>query len=144
MPWWLWMLAGLGLLLVEVITPGGFFAVFFGLAGLLAGALAASGLVEEPWIQWLVFTGLAVTGLLFFRRPLLHRLRLSPGPASQVDTLVGESALVLEDVPPGGVGKAEMRGTPWSARTAAAQTIKVGQRARVVQVDGLTLWLLPS
>jgi len=34
MVWWLWVLLGLGLLTFEVLTPGGFFALFFGLAAL--------------------------------------------------------------------------------------------------------------
>ena len=30
MAWWIWVLGGLVLLVAEVTTPGGFFAVFFG------------------------------------------------------------------------------------------------------------------
>ena len=30
MDWWLWVLLGLGLLALEMATPGGFFALFFG------------------------------------------------------------------------------------------------------------------
>src|SRR4029453_3579693 len=38
MDWWIWVLGGLVLLLGEVLTPGGFFVVFFGAGALLGGA----------------------------------------------------------------------------------------------------------
>src|SRR3972149_5155851 len=41
MPWWIWVLAGLGLLIAEVASPGGFFAVFFGVAAILVGVVKA-------------------------------------------------------------------------------------------------------
>ena len=49
--------------------------------------------------------------------------------------------MVVEEVPPGGVGKAELRGTTWTARTEAASPLAKGQRCRVERVEGLTLWL---
>ena len=44
MAWWIWVLGGLVLLLAEVLTPGGFFVVFFGAGAILVGALKAAGL----------------------------------------------------------------------------------------------------
>jgi membrane protein implicated in regulation of membrane protease activity len=49
--------------------------------------------------------------------------------------------VVLAEVPPGGEGRVELRGTPWTARTAGGVKLAVGQRCRVERVDGLTLWL---
>jgi membrane protein implicated in regulation of membrane protease activity len=82
---------------------------------------------------------LSVVSLLVFRRPLMRHFNLTPG--KPVDRLEGEAAVVQEEVPPGGVGKAEMRGSSWSARTAGALVLKPGQRCRVEKVEGLTLWL---
>jgi membrane protein implicated in regulation of membrane protease activity len=59
----------------------------------------------------------------------------------EVDTLVGETAVVLEPVPEGGVGKAELRGTSWSARSVEGTALAAGKRCRVQRVDGLTLWI---
>src|SRR3990172_6584356 len=41
MPWWIWVLAGPGLLIAEVASPGGVFAVFFGVAAILVGGVKA-------------------------------------------------------------------------------------------------------
>ena len=35
MIWWQWALLGLVLAAAEILTPGGFFVIFFGLAGLV-------------------------------------------------------------------------------------------------------------
>jgi membrane protein implicated in regulation of membrane protease activity len=139
MPWWIWVLGGLVLLVAEVATPGGFFAVFFGAGAILVGAAKTLGWSGPVWAEFLLFSVLSIVSLLLFRRPLMRRFNLIPGKV--VDRLEGEAAVVLEEVRPGGVGKAEMRGTPWSARTIGDQTLAVGRRCRVERVEGLTLWL---
>jgi membrane protein implicated in regulation of membrane protease activity len=140
MAWWIWVLGGLILLVVEVATPGGFFAVFFGAGAILVGVLKALGWDGPAWAEWLVFTILSLVALGLFRKPLMRRFNLSGGKKT-VDRMEGERALVTEEVAPGGVGKAEMRGTPWTARTAGESVLAKGQRCRVERVEGLTLWL---
>lgn len=140
MSWWLWILAGLGLLGVEALTPGGFFILFFGIGALVVGILAASGIAGPVWLQWLLFSVVSAGSLLLFRRPLLVWARRRE-PATVVDTLEGETAIVMEDFAPGAVGKAELRGTSWSAQNAGAAALTRGQRCRVVRVEGLMLWI---
>jgi membrane protein implicated in regulation of membrane protease activity len=139
MDWWIWVLGGLVLLLAEILTPGGFFVVFFGAGAILVGALKAVGWAGPAWAEWLAFTVLSVAALVLFREPLMRRFRLEQG--KPVDRLEGETALVTEDVAPGGVGKAEMRGASWTARSSGAVALARGQRCRVERVEGLTLWL---
>jgi membrane protein implicated in regulation of membrane protease activity len=142
MQWWLWILGGLGLLVAETVTPGGFFAFFFGVAAILVGALAALGVAGPEWMHWLLFSVFSVLGLLVFRRPLMRRFKLSSG--KPVDRMEGELGTVLEDVAPGGFGKVEVRGSSWSARTAGTVALTKGQRTRVERVEGLTLWIRPE
>jgi len=143
MPWWVWVLVGLGLLAAEMAAPGGFFAIFFGLAAILVGVLAALGVSGPPWLEWLLFSSFSVLGIAFFRRPLMRRFNLV-GSGKTVDRMEREVAVVLEDVAPGGAGKAEMRGTSWTARTAGSATLPKGQRCRIERIEGLTLWLVPE
>jgi hypothetical protein len=140
MDWWIWVLGGLVLLLGEVLTPGGFFVVFFGAGAILVGALKLLGWGGPAWAEWLVFTVLSVASLALFRRPLMRRFSLG-GKSKPVDQLQGERALVTEDVAPGGVGKAEMRGASWTARTSGTVVLARGHRCIVERVEGLTLWL---
>lgn len=140
MVWWLWILLGLLLLFAEMAAPGGFFALFFGLSGLLVGGVVAMGWGGGAATQWLLFSGVSVAALLLLRAPLKARLNLG-GSRKSVDSLLGEEAVILEEVPGGGVGKAELRGTSWSARSAGGTALGQGQRCRVERVEGLTLWV---
>ncbi len=47
--------------------------------------------------------------------------------------------MALDDMVPGAVGRAELRGTAWSAKNVGTSAVAKGQRCRVVRVDGLTL-----
>ena len=141
MLWWLWMLLGLALVVLEVLTPGGFFALFFGIGALLVGALDGLGMGGPDWLQWLLFSVLSIVSLLLFRGPLLARLKSWGRKTDGVDTLVGEVATLLEDLPADAIGKVELRGTAWSARNEDRQSLHKGQRCRVQRVDGLTLWI---
>ena len=141
MAWWLWLLVGLALLGIEMLTPGGFFTIFFGVAALVVGVLARFGLAGPPWMQWVWFSGLSIASLLFLRKPLLTWVRSRDVKRPEVDSMIGEAAVILEPVPEGGVGKAELRGTSWSARSVAGIALPAGRRCRVARVDGLTLWI---
>jgi di/tricarboxylate transporter len=59
-------------------------------------------------------------------------------------TLVGELAIPVAAIEPGGVGKAELRGTAWTARNRGAAAIPPGCRCKVVQVDGLVITIQPE
>ena len=142
MSWYLWLIAGILLAALELTGSGGFYLVFFGLAAIIVGLLGLFGGVEAVWLQWLVFTALSVVFLLVFRNPLLRRLQ-SPA-AGAVDRLVGDVAVPLEDIPAGAVGRAELRGTTWSARNAHGAHIAKGRRCLVERVDGLTLFIVPE
>jgi hypothetical protein len=66
------------------------------------------------------------------------------GPGKDVDSLVGDTAVPLEDIPAGAVGRAELRGAVWSARNQDRMTIARGERCKVVGVDRLTIFLKPE
>jgi len=136
--WWMWLLAGIALLGIEVLTPGGFFIFFFGAGALAVGLLALLGWQPGVPVQGLVFLALSVVSLLLFRKPLLERFQSSI-PQKPVDSLVGETAVALEEIPAGGMGKAELRGSSWTARNLGDTPIQLKQRVRVERIDGLTL-----
>ncbi len=144
MLWWHWSVLGMLLLGLEVLTLGGlgnFYFLFFGLAALIVSGLSWGGLVEAQWLQWVLFSGIGVS-LLFVLRSQLQPKGSSGGKGDPiVDTLIGEVAILLEDLPVEGAGKAELRGSTWTARNGGQGPLVKGQRAQVFRVDGLTLWL---
>jgi inner membrane protein len=141
MAWWQWILLGLALSALELATPGGFYLIFFGVSAILVGLASLVGFLVPAWFEWLAFSVGSIVMLLMFRRRLMQLIQ--PG-AGDVDSLIGETALALETIRPGAIGRAEMRGTVWSARNVHDSELARGQRARVQRVDGLTLYLVPE
>jgi inner membrane protein len=140
MTWWLWLVAGSALLVLEIITPGGFYVFFFGIGAIIVGLLAAAGLGGPAWLQWLLFAAISVAALAIFRRPLLRRFNVAP---HDVDTMIGEVAIAIADIQAAGIGKAELRGSVWTARNESEASIAAGQRCRVERIEGLTLHVRP-
>ena len=137
MHWWYWVILGLVLVAIELATPGGFFVIFFAIAAIIIGSLELLGVLELAWLQWLLFTVLALAGLALFRKPLVDRV--GARGSAEMDTLVGEIAVPTSAIPPGEHGRAELRGAGWSVRNVDTRALAAGQRCRVVAVQGLML-----
>ncbi len=142
MIWWYWIFLGLALAGAELLSPGGFYLLFFGIASIIVGALGGLEVVTAAWLQWLLFSGLAVLSLLLLRGPLLRMAQSQP--AQEMDSMAGETAVLMEDLQPGHVGKAELRGSTWSARNIGTVPLSSGQRATVAKVEGLTIFVTPE
>ena len=76
-----------------------------------------------------------IVEFLFWRR-FLRRYRIRTG----AETFIGEPAQVVQACDPD--GRVRFHGALWNARSATP--IRVGEPARVIAVDGLTLEVAPS
>jgi membrane protein implicated in regulation of membrane protease activity len=137
----MWVLLGFSLLALEIVTPGTFFFLFFGIGAVAVGILASLDVAGSVAMQWLLFSIISLVCLVPLRGRLLRWVASGEDLAKGVDTLIGQTAVVLEDLLPGAMGKAELRGTAWNARNVDEQALHKGQRAKVTRVDGLTLWI---
>lgn len=139
MEWWIWILLGLLLLLAELLTPGGFYIIFFGIGAVVVGVLAGLNAAGPLWFQFILFSILSVLTLWLFREKLLQ---LTQGERRKnVDSLVGETAVATEEIHLNAVGKAELRGTSWNARNVGDRPLTRGQRCIVERVEGLTIFV---
>jgi membrane protein implicated in regulation of membrane protease activity len=141
--WWHWIVLGLVLALAELAAAGGFYIIFFGISALIVGLLASVGLAGPAWMQIVLFSVLSVGSLVAFRARLLKWLQVDP-QAPGVDAIVGEIAVATEDLPPGGIGKVELRGSAWTARNTTGIPVVRGTRCRVIRIDGLTVHVEPE
>jgi membrane protein implicated in regulation of membrane protease activity len=138
--WWIWIVLGLALLVLELATPGGFYFIFFGASALIVGLLTLMGFTSTPWMEWILFSVFTAGLITIFRDKLVKRFG-PVMPEKDVDTLVGEVAMALEAILPGATGKAELRGSSWTACNSGSEKLSQGQRCRVERVDGLTLFI---
>lgn len=139
---WHWLVGGLLLLVLELVTPSGFFIMFFGLGALTVGVLMVAGLVAGTALEWLLFTAFSLAYLGLFRRRVQQRLDQPPTDA--VDSLVGDLAVPQQRIEPGEVGRVEVRGAGWTARNMGPHAVTPGQRCRVSAVIGLELAIVPE
>jgi len=142
MPWWAWILSGLVLLGLELVL-GSFYLLFLGLAAIIVGLIAMFGASGPLWLEWLLFIVFSTGLVLLLRKPLLGKFNIQ-NDSRDIDTLVGVAAVAVEAIPPGGIGKVEMRGSVWTAHNAGTTGIIPGQRCLVEQVHGLSLWVRPE
>jgi len=138
MKWWIWVLIGFLLLALELTTTTLHLA-FFGIGALVVGLLVSLHMGGPLWLQVLLFTAISVT-LLLFRRHLLQLIK-NPEESKEIDNMVGETAVAMEDIVVGGLGRAELRGASWTARNAGDRDLIKSERCTVVRIEGLVLCL---
>ena len=138
MPWWGWMILGALLFGSELlIVDAGFYLVFIGIAAALTGLAEMAGLGLEPWLQWVMFSTIALASMILFRKKLYAKLRGSGvgydvGPA-------GEIVTVEQTLQPGEKGRLAYRGTEWTVLNASQEVFEQGQHVQIRDVQGLTL-----
>jgi len=140
MPWWGWMIFGALLLGSELLgIDAAFYLVFIGIAAAITGFIELGGIRLEPWLQWLVFSGIALMSMVLFRKSLYAKLRGSGvgydgGPAGDIVTLE-------QTLQPGEKGRLAYRGSDWNVVNDSKQTLATGSQVQISRVDGLTLKL---
>jgi membrane protein implicated in regulation of membrane protease activity len=123
-------------MVAEIFTTG-IFLIFFGVGAVIVGILVLAGMGGPVWMEWLLFSIISVVSLVLFRRPLMRKAKLNEHTA--LDTMIGEKARALEDIVQNAKGRAELRGSAWSAKNVGTQTIGNGQMCTVEAVDGIVL-----
>lgn len=132
---WAWVVAGLILLALELVLPGGIL-VWMGLAGIVTGLIALFQPMGWP-LQWLIFGALSLIGIVAWLgwsrrqppttdRPYLNR---------RAERLVGQEA-VLEQPIAQGFGRVVLGDTVW--RVSGAD-LAAGERVRIVGSEGNVL-----
>ena len=148
MVWWAWIILGFFLVLAELVTPGGFYLIFFGIGALVVGVLRVLGIAGPGWVQWLLFSLISAGLLASLRKSLVDRFSAKGDGSTRArvdtDTVVGETAVAAEKIPCGEIGRVEMRGSAWRARNRGAQELATGQRCTVERVEGLLLDVRPQ
>lgn len=132
------MLAGAGLVALELLAGGELWLLLAGVAAVLVGLVALAG-VESLALQLLVFSLLGCSVYL-----LKSRLLPARRTDEAIPTLVGELGVAVTEIAPGRAGKAELRGTQWTARPADDRTMAPGAGVRVVWVEGVSLYVEPE
>lgn len=125
---------------VDVQTGIPRFWAGLGMVAFTIGSLALFDGVPFPWIAVVVGL-LGMASMMFSGMPSMVRARFGT-PTIGRTWMVGEMGDVTESVDPDGTVR--VQGALWKARANRSTPLLVGDRARVVEVDGLVLEVEPE
>mgnify|MGYP002518340072 CR=1 FL=1 len=99
--------------------------------------------VRSLGIQAAVFVVLSALLAFILRKKTAESLRKDE-TKTNVDALIGQNAVVEEDIPSGGVGRVRVGGMSWAAFTEADRTVLRGENVKIQSVSGVRLLCIPK
>ncbi len=134
MLWYIWLIVFLVSLGIEIITTGVFFFLCFSIGALFAMTCSLLGMPE--YISAIVFCVVSVLSILFIR-PFMTKYVDKKKIETNVDSLIGASAVVVEAITSQVPGKIKIAGEIWLA--VCDESVDIGQTVVIVSVDGTKL-----
>lgn len=139
--WHLWTIAGLLLIILEMVTPAFFFASF-AVAALLTAPAAASGMGLTA--QLMVFAGTSIVCMAAVRPLFVRHIYSRSEPRVNTHALLGQSGTVVDpighdDVP----GRVKVGSEEWRAVSFTGEPIPPGTRIEITAVCSATLTVRP-
>ncbi len=133
--YWHWMVAGLAMLIVEMLLPTGFVLLWMGVSALVVGAIAWA--LPTSWIVECVLFGVLSIVAFFAYRHLWPQKPVTEQPTlnRRGHSYVGRT-FTLSDPVVNGVGTLRVDDSQWRI---AGPDLPAGSQVRVVQADGATL-----
>lgn len=136
--WHLWIIAGLLLIILEMLTPAFFFASF-SLAALLTAPFAYAGAGATVQLASFAFFSVLFMAAVrpFFRRYVYRR---SDPAAVNAHALIGQSAVVVDPIGSGDEpGRVKVGSEEWRAIHETGHPIPEGTRVEITRVESATL-----
>jgi membrane protein implicated in regulation of membrane protease activity len=139
--WVIWLIAAVGLIVLEIFTLTAAVGILGGAA--LITALAAAAGLPLP-VQLIVFSGAAVAGVGLLG-PVARRHLAGPrgGAPFGIEALVGKPGYVVQEVTARD-GRVRIGGEEWTARAMDdSVVIPAGATVGVLHIDGATAVVYP-
>lgn len=131
---WIWLIIFIVLIAIEAFTFS-LTTIWFALGALV---MILISLLKLPFsvqlLVWLILSSV----LLYFTRPYaLSKLKVGR-VKTNVDSLVGKSALVVKTITKHEKGEIKINGIIWSAKTENEETLEEGNECEIVEIQGAT------
>ena len=134
MTWYIWLILFLVFLGLEIITTGVFFFLCFSTGALFAMLFSLLGASFQ--VELVVFCAVSLASILLIR-PLFKRYIAKQKTETNVDSLIGAKALVIDEIKVNGMGKVKIEGEVWLA--VSKENIAKGETVVVESIDGTKL-----
>lgn len=133
---WIWLAAAIIFIIIEAVTVG-LTTIWFAAGALVALILAL--IKVGVGVQVVVFLILSLVLLATTRKIFVNKLKTG-SEKTNVDALVGEEAVVLEDITPFNTGLVKVKGQNWTAIAADKDaSILKGSTVKIKAIEGVKL-----
>ncbi len=141
-PWHLWTIAGLLLLILEMVTPAFFFASF-GVAALLTAIAASAGF--DTTGQLATFATVSILCIAAVRPLFVRYVYKSAEPARvNIHALIGQSGNVVDAIGAGDdTGRVKVGSEEWRAINESGDPLPPGTRVEITSVNSAILTVRP-
>lgn len=131
---WIWLIIFIVLIAIEAFTFS-LTTIWFALGALV---MILISLLKLPFsvqlLVWLILSSI----LLYFTRPYaLSKLKVGR-VKTNVDSLVGKSAIVVKTITKHEKGEIKINGVIWGAQTENNDELKNGSECEIVEIQGAT------
>jgi membrane protein implicated in regulation of membrane protease activity len=136
---WIWLITAAAFGIGEMASAGTFFLAPFAVGAAVAAILAFADIGLA--VEWAAFVGVSI-GVFASLRPLARRLDAGePTEGIGAKRLIGQTATVLEPIPPGQheLGLVRVHREEWRAETIDGTPVDAGSTVRVVEQRGTRL-----
>ncbi len=136
--WWVWVVAGILLIVLEIFTVG-FIVMWFGIAAIITAIPVYLGSSIEIIVATYGLSVLLLT--VFVRRISLDYMSpTSKALNTNADDVLNSSGIVVEEIDPiKGKGQVRVRREVWTASSQNGVNLPVDTVVRVLKVEGVKL-----
>lgn len=128
-----WFVTFVVLLFIELTTVN-LVSIWFAVGAV--GAMITAYFVDSAIIQTLVFVVVSLIALLV-TKPVVKKLKFNKVEATNLDRVVGKSAIVIKKITASDYGEVKVLGSIWTA--VSDEVIEVGTKVVVKKIDGVKL-----
>ena len=128
-----WIIIFIILLIIEILTVN-LITIWFAVGAL--GAIITSIFTDSILIQTLIFILVSILSLII-TKPLIKKFKLNEKEPTNLDMVIGKTAIVIKDIKPLENGEVKIDGKIWTATS--DENIKKDSKVEILAIDGVKL-----
>jgi len=135
--WWVFVVAGIGLIISEIFIPG-FVVMWFGVAAIITAIPVYLG-ASTNTVMLVYSVSLILLGI-FGRKLAINLLNSGEDDSTKTNaaTFVGSIGVVTQEIGVTGIaGRVYVNNESWSAISANGKEIEKDEQVRVLKIDGV-------
>ena len=129
----IWILIAIALGVVESLTSS-LVSIWGAVAAIICAFIAAFGVSYK--IIVLIFVLITLV-LLWVTRPLAKKILNDKVVATNADRIIGSEGQVIKKISANASGQVDIRGQIWTAYEKNASEVEVGEKVRIISIEGV-------